>query len=124
MIFFLALAAAALGGFISLSYEILWYRAISIASGATAAAFGLLLGFYLLGVAAGAWIAGMRCRDSDAGGDHRLLLRTAWFFLIANGVGADRLAARGFGETQPVETNDTLEGRARNRRVELSRECP
>jgi predicted membrane-bound spermidine synthase len=87
MSFFLALAAAALGGFISLSYEILWYRAISIASGATAAAFGLLLGFYLLGVAAGAWIAGMRCRDPEARGDPRLLLRTARFFLIANGVG-------------------------------------
>lgn len=43
--------------------------------------------------------------------------------LIANGVGADRLAARGFGETRPVESNDALEGRARNRRVELARRC-
>ena len=53
MNFLLALTAVALGGFISLSYEILWYRAISVASGATASAFGLLLGFYLLGLAAG-----------------------------------------------------------------------
>jgi len=44
--------------------------------------------------------------------------------LIAHsGIGADRLKAAGFGETKPVESNDTLEGRARNRRVELSRKC-
>jgi len=35
-----------------------------------------------------------------------------------------RLTATGLGETRPVETNDTIEGRARNRRVELSRHCP
>jgi spermidine synthase len=83
----LALAAVALGGFISLSYEILWYRAISIASGATASAFGLLLGFYLLGLAVGAWMAGRRCENPDARGDRRLLLRTAGFFLLANAIG-------------------------------------
>lgn len=83
----LAVAAVALSGFISLSYEILWYRAISITSGATAAAFGMLLGFYLLGLAVGAWIAGMWCQDMDARGDRRLLRRTAWFFVVANAVG-------------------------------------
>jgi outer membrane protein OmpA-like peptidoglycan-associated protein len=31
----------------------------------------------------------------------------------------DRLATAGFGMSQPIETNDTPEGRARNRRVEL-----
>jgi spermidine synthase len=87
MNFLLALAAVAVGGFISLSYEILWYRAISIASGATASAFGLLLGFYLLGLALGAWVAGRRCEDPNARGDHRLLLRTTWFFLLANAIG-------------------------------------
>jgi len=87
MNFLLALTAVALGGFISLSYEILWYRAISVASGATASAFGLLLGFYLLGLAAGAWLAGGRCEDPNARGDHRLVLRTAWFFLLANAMG-------------------------------------
>jgi outer membrane protein OmpA-like peptidoglycan-associated protein len=35
-----------------------------------------------------------------------------------------RLRATGLGETRPVETNDTIEGRAHNRRVELSRHCP
>jgi outer membrane protein OmpA-like peptidoglycan-associated protein len=33
-----------------------------------------------------------------------------------------RLANDGYGASRPVETNDTLEGRARNRRVELTRE--
>jgi outer membrane protein OmpA-like peptidoglycan-associated protein len=34
-----------------------------------------------------------------------------------------RLQSAGFGETRPRETNDTLEGRARNRRVEVVRDC-
>jgi len=39
------------------------------------------------------------------------------------GVPADRLTAKGYGLTRPVETNATPEGRAHNRRVELSRPC-
>lgn len=39
------------------------------------------------------------------------------------GVGAARLLAVGFGDTKPVTTNATIEGRARNRRVELARKC-
>jgi outer membrane protein OmpA-like peptidoglycan-associated protein len=35
---------------------------------------------------------------------------------------ADRLTPQGFGATRPKEPNDTLAGRARNRRVELVRE--
>jgi outer membrane protein OmpA-like peptidoglycan-associated protein len=34
----------------------------------------------------------------------------------------DRLSTDGFGASRPVDTNDTLAGRARNRRVELTRE--
>jgi outer membrane protein OmpA-like peptidoglycan-associated protein len=41
-----------------------------------------------------------------------------------HGIDAARLTAAGLGETRPVESNDTVEGRAHNRRVELSRECP
>jgi outer membrane protein OmpA-like peptidoglycan-associated protein len=37
------------------------------------------------------------------------------------GINASRLSTTGFGKSQPVDTNDTLEGRAHNRRVELSR---
>jgi len=37
-------------------------------------------------------------------------------------IGGDHLLTDGFGMRRPVDHNDTLEGRARNRRVELSRE--
>lgn len=40
-------------------------------------------------------------------------------YLIRNGVAAEQLSANGYGETQPVATNDTAEGRAANRRVEM-----
>jgi len=38
-------------------------------------------------------------------------------------VGAARLTTTGFGESRPRETNETIAGRARNRRVELVRDC-
>ncbi|HTT24841.1 MAG TPA: OmpA family protein [Candidatus Sulfotelmatobacter sp.] len=34
-------------------------------------------------------------------------------------IGGDRFSTSGYGKSQPKDTNDTLEGRARNRRVEL-----
>ncbi len=40
-------------------------------------------------------------------------------FLAEQGVPASIITARGFGKTQPVASNDTPEGRQRNRRVEL-----
>jgi OOP family OmpA-OmpF porin len=36
-------------------------------------------------------------------------------------INGDRLATSGYGKSQPKDTNDTLDGRARNRRVELMR---
>jgi outer membrane protein OmpA-like peptidoglycan-associated protein len=39
------------------------------------------------------------------------------------GVASARLSAAGFGDTRPVASNATIEGRARNRRVELARKC-
>jgi outer membrane protein OmpA-like peptidoglycan-associated protein len=38
-------------------------------------------------------------------------------------VAASRLSAKGFGQTKPKESNATLEGRAHNRRVEMTRAC-
>jgi outer membrane protein OmpA-like peptidoglycan-associated protein len=35
------------------------------------------------------------------------------------GIEADRMRTMGLGPTQPVDTNDTAEGRQKNRRVEL-----
>jgi outer membrane protein OmpA-like peptidoglycan-associated protein len=40
-------------------------------------------------------------------------------FLLEQGVDAERLSARGYGETHPIADNDTKEGRAENRRVEF-----
>jgi OmpA-OmpF porin, OOP family len=40
-------------------------------------------------------------------------------YLIGKGIEPDRVGGKGFGETKPVATNDTDEGRARNRRVEF-----
>ena len=40
-------------------------------------------------------------------------------YLTSRGVAASRLRSQGFGETQPVASNLTEEGRAANRRVEI-----
>jgi outer membrane protein OmpA-like peptidoglycan-associated protein len=39
--------------------------------------------------------------------------------LLSSGVAADRLVVRGFGPDRPVASNETPEGRASNRRIEL-----
>jgi outer membrane protein OmpA-like peptidoglycan-associated protein len=41
-------------------------------------------------------------------------------FVIAQGIDASRITAKGYGETKPVATNDTEEGRAQNRRTEVT----
>lgn len=41
-------------------------------------------------------------------------------YLVSKGVDASRLTVEAYGESQPVATNDTEEGRAQNRRVELN----
>ncbi|RME95153.1 MAG: OmpA family protein [Bacteroidetes bacterium] len=40
-------------------------------------------------------------------------------FLQAKGISRDRLTVVGYGESQPVASNDNEEGRAQNRRVEI-----
>lgn len=39
--------------------------------------------------------------------------------LVSMGISKDRLVSKGFGESVPVASNDTSEGKASNRRVEF-----
>jgi OOP family OmpA-OmpF porin len=41
-------------------------------------------------------------------------------YFVDHGVEAERLTIKGFGFTKPAASNDTKEGRAKNRRVELT----
>lgn len=43
-------------------------------------------------------------------------------YLMSQGVSGNRMVATGYGEERPVATNDTDEGRAMNRRVEIDRQ--
>lgn len=51
-------ALAAAGGFVSLSYEIFFFRTVSYASGSSATAFALTLSAFLVGIASGSREAG------------------------------------------------------------------
>ncbi len=39
--------------------------------------------------------------------------------LVARGISPDRISVLGYGDAQPIESNNTEEGRAKNRRVEV-----
>ncbi len=58
------LALAAAGGFVSLSYEIFFFRTMSFASGSSATAFALTLSAFLVGIASGARQAGEDCETA------------------------------------------------------------
>ena len=45
--------------------------------------------------------------------------KAVYDYLINKGIPSDRLSYKGYGETQPVATNDTDEGRRENRRTEI-----
>jgi outer membrane protein OmpA-like peptidoglycan-associated protein len=40
-------------------------------------------------------------------------------YLVSHGIASDRITAQGFGPSQPVSDNASVEGRANNRRVEI-----
>lgn len=63
--------------------------------------------------------------DNVGGDDYNMKLsdaraNTVMHWLVANGIPAAQLTAKGYGKTRPVASNDTDDGRARNRRVELA----
>ncbi|HEX8038776.1 MAG TPA: OmpA family protein, partial [Chryseosolibacter sp.] len=41
-------------------------------------------------------------------------------YIISQGIDSFRLTAHGYGESKPIDTNDSDEGRANNRRVEFT----
>lgn len=45
--------------------------------------------------------------------------KSVYDYFVKNGVKAENLSYSGYGESQPIATNDTDEGRQQNRRVEL-----
>jgi outer membrane protein OmpA-like peptidoglycan-associated protein len=62
--------------------------------------------------------------DAQGSDQYNLMLsderaRAVMDYLVESGISADRLTAIGMGEAEPIESNDTAEGRALNRRVEL-----
>jgi outer membrane protein OmpA-like peptidoglycan-associated protein len=74
------------------------------------------------------WTLAINGHTDDVGGDQynlALSQRRAAAVKVAlvtrHGVATDRLTTAGMGRSQPKDTNETLEGRAHNRRVELIR---
>lgn len=45
--------------------------------------------------------------------------KAVYTFLTGKGVNASRIKFAGFGETEPIDSNDTFEGQQKNRRVEF-----
>ena len=60
-----ACVLAAAGGFVSLSYEIFFFRTVSYASGSSATAFAVTLGAFLVGIASGSREAGENCESAS-----------------------------------------------------------
>lgn len=63
--------------------------------------------------------------DSKGSDDYNLTLsegraQSVMEYLIEKGIAEERLTATGMGETAPISSNDTDEGRAQNRRVEFT----
>jgi spermidine synthase len=78
------LALAAAGGFVSLSYEIYFFRTVSYASGSSATAFAATLSAFLVGVASGSRQAGQNCATLSR---DEAMRRAVGSLLVANLLG-------------------------------------
>jgi outer membrane protein OmpA-like peptidoglycan-associated protein len=63
--------------------------------------------------------------DSKGSDDYNLNLsqgrsQSVVDYLVSQGIDEFRLTAHGYGESKPIDTNDTDDGRANNRRVEFT----
>lgn len=62
--------------------------------------------------------------DNEGSNEYNMALsydraKTVRDYLVMRGISPDRIVARGYGEERPIASNDTAEGRAKNRRVEV-----
>jgi flagellar motor protein MotB len=62
--------------------------------------------------------------DNEGSETHNMMLsqnraKAVYDYLTSNGINADKLSYKGYGETLPIAGNDTPEGRANNRRTEF-----
>ncbi len=62
--------------------------------------------------------------DTEGSETHNLSLsqnraKAVYDYLISKGINAEKLSFKGYGETMPISSNDTPEGRANNRRTEF-----
>jgi len=79
----LAIILSALCGYLALSYELLWFRVYLIAKGALGSCFALLLGTYLLALAAGAWLSRRFCRERVSADAPKYFRLIANFLFVA-----------------------------------------
>jgi spermidine synthase len=79
-----AIVIAGVAGFISLGYEIVWYRLFSFTTGGLVKSFAFLLGAYLAGIAGGSLITNRICKRTTS-------QQTSIRFLVATVFGANLL---------------------------------
>ena len=63
--------------------------------------------------------------DNSGTPEHNLTLslnraKAVYNYLVQNQISPDRLSCKGYGQTKPIDTNDTESGRANNRRTEFT----